>query len=420
MSDGMKGRLTIVFVFALVAGAPCAWAQVPTTVDPSGGGQAAPPPSQPAAQQPVEPIFVPLPGQGQQPAGAEDSGFYYLPEGMEADSTFSGGPPGGAVPLVHEVRSGDTLWDICFYYFNNPWEWPRIWSYNADITNPHWIYPGDQVRLYPAGEEPVEADLQGSLEQQLGADVQVGGATNTPLTRTPVSMRGVRLRQLAFVDEDTRQQAATVAGAVDEKSLLATGDSIYLSYPADRPLEVGDRYSVYNETSPVAHPETGKPVGSFVRVLGELEVVSVAKGKRARAVITDSVDVIERGARVGPLPRTFRTVEPTRAEADVQGTIVATLGSDALIGQGQVVFIDQGEAAGVKVGNRMYVVRRGDAYSDVMTPGKSMGIDDRRFPDRAIGEILIVQVGKRASAALVTLGLQEIGVGERVLMVEAR
>lgn len=412
----MKGRLIIVFVFALVAGASPAWAQVPTTLSPRGAQPAAPA-AEPAAQ-PVEPIFVPMPGQGQPPAGAEDSGYYYLPEGMEADPTLSSGPPGGVVPQFHEVRSGDTLWDICFYYFNNPWEWPRIWSYNPDITNPHWIYPGDQVRLYAAGEEPVEADLQGSLEEQLGADVQLGGGE--PLARAPASMRGVRLRQLAFVDEDTRQQAATVVGAVDEKSLLATGDSVYLSYPADRPVKAGDRYSIYNETSPVAHPETGKPVGSFVRVLGELEVVSVAKDKRARAVITDSVDVIERGARVGLLPRTYRTVEPTRAEADAQGTIVATLGSDSLIGQGQVVFIDQGEAQGIKVGNRMYVVRRGDAYSDVMTPGKSMGVDDGRFPDRAIGEILIVQVGKRASAALVTLGLQEIGVGERVLMRKAR
>ena len=45
---------------------------------------------------------------------------------------------GGSVPELHVVRSGDTLWGICWYYFNDPWQWPKIWSYNAQITNPHW------------------------------------------------------------------------------------------------------------------------------------------------------------------------------------------------------------------------------------------------------------------------------------------
>ncbi|MBC7174262.1 MAG: LysM peptidoglycan-binding domain-containing protein, partial [Polyangiaceae bacterium] len=47
---------------------------------------------------------------------------------------------GGArfVPDAHTVRRGDTLWDITGFYYGNPWEWPRVWSYNPEITNPHW------------------------------------------------------------------------------------------------------------------------------------------------------------------------------------------------------------------------------------------------------------------------------------------
>src|SRR5262249_18431372 len=50
-------------------------------------------------------------------------------------------------PDVHLVRKGDTLWDLCDQYFQNPWQWPTVWSYNSQIQNPHWIYPGDQLRL---------------------------------------------------------------------------------------------------------------------------------------------------------------------------------------------------------------------------------------------------------------------------------
>jgi len=41
----------------------------------------------------------------------------------------------------HTVVPGDTLWDLCAKYLNNPWYWPRVWSYNPEISNPHWIYP---------------------------------------------------------------------------------------------------------------------------------------------------------------------------------------------------------------------------------------------------------------------------------------
>src|SRR4051794_22822885 len=46
---------------------------------------------------------------------------------------------------VHVVQSGDTLWDLCSKVLNSPWYWPKIWSYNPQITNPHWIYPGNEL-----------------------------------------------------------------------------------------------------------------------------------------------------------------------------------------------------------------------------------------------------------------------------------
>ncbi len=35
---------------------------------------------------------------------------------------------GGLVPEFHTVNTGDTLWDISGYYFENPWYWPRVWA----------------------------------------------------------------------------------------------------------------------------------------------------------------------------------------------------------------------------------------------------------------------------------------------------
>jgi hypothetical protein len=320
----------------------------------------------------------------------------------------------GPTPELHVIRRGDTLWDLCVYYFNDPWQWPKVWSYNPQITNPHWIYPGDLVRLLPRG---LVADGRAPLPD----DVEAGPASpaddpGVAFTPPPARRFGVQLRQVAFVDQADLDDAIVIDGAVEAKQLLATGDPVYLRYPAGRPPKVGQRYSIYEADQAVAHPRTKKKVGSYVRILGELEVTSVKKDKRARAVITDANREIERGALVGPLIRQLRTVPPARNEVDAQGTIVAMLTQDQIMGTGEVVFVDLGERAGVKVGNRVYVVRRGDALEEQMSPSGSVGQDDRRFPARAVGEVVIVDVGKNVSIGLVTLAVQELGVGDQVMM----
>jgi hypothetical protein len=337
--------------------------------------------------------------------GKSEPASYYLgePTGEPPDepTVIQGGP----VPELHVVRRGDTLWDIGFLYFNDPWQWPKIWSYNPQITNPHWIYPGDLVRLLPRGV--FSAAVPAEPEAAPAAAEAPADSLPAPQRRFEVS-----IRQTAFVEKSDLDRSITIDGAVDEKTLLGNGDSVYLSYPAGKPPKVGDRHSIYVPDNLVK--SRGSVVGAYVHVLGALEIASVKQDKRARGMIIDANQEIERGAKVGPLLRTFRTVPPTQPKVDAQGTIVAMLTSKQLVGQGEVVFIDLGKRSGVEVGNRMFVVRRGDGYPPLMN--RQIGQDDRKFPARALGEIVVVDIGERISVGLVTLSVQEMSVGDLVMM----
>jgi hypothetical protein len=187
---------------------------------------------------------------------------------------------------------------------------------------------------------------------------------------------------------------------------------VYLSYPPGKPPQVGQRYSIYVPGSKAKQGD--KVFGSYVNILGTLEVVSVKQDKRARGVIISANQEIERGAKVGPLVKGYKTVPPVQPKVDAQGTIVGLLTRDQLIGDGEVVFLSLGKSSGVAIGNRMTVVRRGDAKPDVMEKG--VGEDDRRFPARALGEIVVVEVGDKISVGLVTLSVQEMSVGDLVMM----
>ena len=370
----------------------------PTTLSPSTPGSQTPAPAPtPAPTQTQRPSVITVGPDGKvTTTGPDDQRGFYASgggdPGMQQPESIHAGP----VPELHVVRRGDTLWDICFFYFNDPWQWPKIWSYNNQITNPHWIYPGDLVRLLPRGTFVQQGNQE--PEKNPGTD-----PVPAPAKRTDVG-----LKTIAFVEKTDLDQAIVIDGAVDEKELLSIGDQVYLSYPKNKQPQVGKKYSIYEPGQPV------KGYGSYVKLLGTIEVLSVKEDKRARALITEANYEIERGAKVGPLIKKFNNVPAVAPKVDAQAPIVAMLAHDQLIGQGEVVFVALGRKSGVEIGNRMFVVRRGDAYPDKMS--NEVGSDDRRFPARALGEVVLVEIGDNISIGLVTLAVQEMSIGDLVMM----
>jgi len=53
---------------------------------------------------------------------------------------------------VYVIQKGDTLWDISDKFLDSPWYWPKIWELNQYITNPHWIYPGNELKFSYSGK----------------------------------------------------------------------------------------------------------------------------------------------------------------------------------------------------------------------------------------------------------------------------
>src|SRR5688572_16767700 len=62
--------------------------------------------------------------------------------------TFAFGQDSTVTPRTHVVRKGDTLWDIAREYTSDPFRWREVYDLNtAIVRNPHWIYPGERLRL---------------------------------------------------------------------------------------------------------------------------------------------------------------------------------------------------------------------------------------------------------------------------------
>lgn len=305
----------------------------------------------------------------------------------------------GLVPEYHRVLRGDTLWDISSHYFANSWNWPRVWSYNPEITNPNWIFPGDRIRLLPPGQLVEPSDMQPGL-----------GFRHHRRVRPDTLF----MRSRGFVDRETLEESGSVVGSREEVQLLTEQDEVYVEFDDDDDVRLGEEYTVYRAVEDVPSVPGGRSnLGHFVEIFGAVRIVSYDSDENiARGVITESINPIERGFRVGPLERRFEVIPPAQNEVDLEGYIVGTVDPIEVIGEHFLVFVDRGRDDGLAEGNRLFVFRQRDMYRESRDEP-----DDRAgYPTEIVAELRVVEIRDRTATCLVTRSVTDIRIGDRFEM----
>jgi hypothetical protein len=331
--------------------------------------------------------------------------------------TPDGGGPGGAsgggsggqyvlenadVPQAHTVKRGDTLWSISGQYFRNPYQWPKLWSVNPQVQNPHWIYPGDRVRLKDSG---------------LGSSADAA----RPLRPRTVPETTVFIREYGWVDDPEQGDLGGIVGSPRESMMLSTEDDVYVEFTEDAKVELGKQFTLWKEIRTLRGREA-EASGELVKVFGTVRVDRYnPKTRMARARILESLDVIERGLRVGEVNRDFLIVPPKRNEQYSEARILTALLPFAFFGQHQILFLDRGKKDGVQPGNRFFAVERGDRWvnslgtagpqastlpsveddRDAVMEDMNTGASSDRFPNETTAEVRVLAVREETCLAIV-------------------
>ena len=330
---------------------------------------------------------------------------------------------------THVVKKGDTLWDLAHSYLGDAYLWPEIYRINTDqIDDPHWIYPGEVLRL------PVQRTAEGAPvlpDQPVTAPVdqgprRVAGPTifrPRTLGRSSVGSQGFAtpprvapgdVRRAPYFDRDGGPRGyGRVLMTADLPGIEAhrpTGnfqvnDRILITPPASSLAAPNDRYVA------VSLGDLVEDVGQVVIPTALLRVVrSPVDGEAGIAEVLELYGVLSSADRLVPLDTagTGATAAPVPvpARSGMTGKIRDVQRPAELPSLDAYLLLDLSAKQGLRVGDEIEI------YHDreVLT-----GEDGPSIPEVFLGRGQVVKVTPYGATARVTAQEQPaIKVGERV------
>jgi len=268
---------------------------------------------------------------------------------------------------LYVVKRGDTLWDICEKYYQDPFLWPKLWQINPQITNPHWIYPGDVLCLKETPEALIEATkkIEGQKKKEISFDWRYLEAVGYLLPYKEKSMGEI----IKAVGED--------------KVILGQGDKVFIRFKENVKPKLGTIWTIFRISPVIKHPVTGKNIGYIHEILGTVKLTHIYQ-HMVEAQIVRSYDVIYVGDHLKPYEAFKPFSISNEKPKNIKAYIVASRAKITEIGWPEVVYIDAGEEQGLKPGQILDIFR-----------------EKKNFPPLPLGQVLIIHVTPKTATAII-------------------
>lgn len=343
------------------------------------------------------------------------SGALMAQQGSDSSGQLAGseGAQGAKSKLVYVVQPGDTLWDIAGRFLASPYYWPKIWERNSFVIDPHWIYPGDVLSLYPEGEklssgEQEEIEVVPKIEEPKQEPAPVVEETTLVTGETGEVIKVVykETPSMGWIEPGEMEKAGEIIRTYDGRTMVGEREIVYVNIGSAQGIKIGDRFSIFKIDQEIRHPITKQKLGYKIINLGELEIRKLATDS-SEVEIINSYQEIKVGDYLRPyIPPLSAEVPVVKTEKKAEGYIVANKRNTPSFARNDIVYIDLGKAEGVEAGNKLEVYIPGEVVKDKT--------GTRKLPDKIIGELLVLDPKEHTSVALVIKSLKEFKIGERI------
>lgn len=327
-------------------------------------------------------------------------------------------------PDQHEVKAGDTLWDISGLFLKSPWRWPELWGMNRDqIRNPHLIYPGQVLMLVKVDgrarlqfAQSVGAGQGPSGVVKLRPQMRISALDSSPIPTIPLHLIQPFLTDAIVFDTDELASAPRIVAAQEGHVVLGQGDLAY----ARGDFGKGVDFRIFRTARPLIDPATREVLGYEAPYVGTAELTRLgedrtdADGKVDIVPATMTIRQVKQevgiGDRLAPAPaRNLERYVPHAPDKDLTGQIAAVYGEALNAGQNQIVALNRGKRDGVERGH-VFALWRDGAHVIDRTQDRAEAI---KLPDERHGILFVFEVYERVSYALIISVKEPVTTGDR-------
>jgi hypothetical protein len=358
----------------------------------------------------------------------------------------------GEAPEVYTVEEGDTMYDICDQLIDDGSYWPKLWSLNTEVKNPHFIYPGMRLAFY-AGDTENPPRIEVVSEDEV-VPVETSGIQEAELVSQDVSgfdagAEGRSVKALQGIDESapvpvvSAGDIATDSGAADGiifagkvysssdfsfvVPAIITSDEIegiggVVSGPSGENLAGDDKkilvrlaggsqggtYTVLRPKGEVESLSSGDFIGYRYEFSGNIRTIRPQRDGLFEAVVFDARVGVQPGDLVVNFMSTQRRVPFPGQVGGVSSSDSSVIGfaesGKSTAGEGDLIFL---EKTGLSPGGH-YGIFKAEGLRDI----RHQSNDARDSSKQMLGIARVLEISGAAALALIVQGQSEIRTGD--------
>lgn len=294
--------------------------------------------------------------------------------------------------MTHTVQAGDTLWDLCAYYYGDPWLWPKLWQMNPFITNPHLLRPGDVITLLE--NVPLKRPTRAGHKAP-GLRIGEEGVDVSDFTHPEA---------VGFLFRHAPERVGRVCGADRDLKLVGPGQSVYVKLDEAAACEIGKILTVFRASGELRDPRSGAVIGRAARIVGHLRLKSRVDGGLCQASVVEIYREMQPGDGLRPWSRAPDCLRIRVAQSPIRSWIAAARDQRALLGQFSVVYLAHGSSKGIFAGQLF----------DVLEAIPLPHVNEAQAPRRVLGQILVLDSRPQTATGVVVKAVEEIPSGAAV------
>jgi hypothetical protein len=307
--------------------------------------------------------------------------------------------------FYYTVQKGDTLWDISDHFFDTPYAWPDLWQENRQIPNPHWIYPGDRIRLYHKTDSTRVKPFTIGIKTPAPEQVPVPEREKTP---EATYYNYSSIHQVGFVRKEPIQPSGLIFKVKDGVSLICGGDLIYIKKLGNQSFVPGTRYTAYRTYrlgKGLPFADAGY-LGFQHYLTGVVEIIKDEK-RYAVAKVINNYRTIQINDQL--MPHQYRSSRVNLAESkpDIHGKIISCEERMMLFGDYAIAFMDKGSRDGIAPGQTYTLFSR---EKERLNPRDK---NDTRLVPFDFGTILVLMTDEETATGIITGSSREVSPGTR-------